>query len=291
MKLVFIHGRAQEGRDREEVRQEWISALTAGLDKSRLKLPIDPSQIVLPYFGDRLFELTKNLGKIDAEAIARGSPTSDPILAFQAEALEDIRKSAGISDAEVQGQVEGEVAAKGPENWPWVLAIVRAIDRFRPGTSADAIKLILRDVYVYCTRRGVADAIDEIVREDIVPEPMVVVAHSLGTVVAYNILRNDPRPLRVRKLVTVGSPLSIRAVRKNLVPLKSPKTDAWFNAFDSRDIVALNPLDSANFPVVPPIQNKGDIDNFTSNRHGIAGYLSDAVVAREIYQALGGTAS
>jgi hypothetical protein len=61
----------------------------------------------------------------------------------------------------------------GPENWPWVLAIVRAIDRFRPGTSADAITLILRDVYVYCTRHGIADAIDEIVRADIVPEPTV----------------------------------------------------------------------------------------------------------------------
>ena len=110
-------------------------------------------------------------------------------------------------------------------------------------------------------------------------------AHSLGTVVAYNILRNDPRSLQMRKLVTVGSPLAIRAVRRSLVPLKSPKADAWFNAFDPRDIVALNPLDAANFPVVPEIENKGDVDNFTDNRHGIGGYLSDPVVAREIYLA------
>jgi hypothetical protein len=288
MRLVFIHGRAQEGRNPEDVRQEWISALKGGLDKSGLKLPVDPSRIVLPYFGDRLFNLTKNLGEIDEAAIARGSPAIDPILAFQADALEDIRKSAGISDADVQALVEGDATARGPENWPWVVAIVRAIDRWRPGTSADAIKLLLRDVYVYCTRRGVADAIDEVVRAEIVPEPTVVVAHSLGTVVAYNILRNDPRSLQVRKLVTVGSPLAIRAVRKNLVPLKSPKTEAWFNAFDPRDIVALNPLNAANFPVVPEIENKGDVNNFTDNRHGIAGYLTDPEVAREIYDALGG---
>jgi hypothetical protein len=239
MRLVFIHGRAQEGRNPEDVRQEWISALKGGLDKSGLKLPVDPSAIVLPYFGDKLFNLTKNLGEIDDTAIARGSPAIDPILAFEAVALEDIRQSAGISDAEVQALVEGEATSRGPENWPWVLAVVRAIDRWRPGTSANAIELLLRDVYVYCTRRGVADAIDEIVRAEIVPEPTVVVAHSLGTVVAYNILRNDPRSLQVRKLVTVGSPLAIRAVRRNLVPLKSPKTEAWFNAFDPRDIVAL----------------------------------------------------
>ena len=285
MRLVFIHGRAQEGRNSEEVRQEWISALKVGLNKSGLTLPIDPSAIVLPYFGDKLFDLTKDLSKIDETAIARGSPTIDPILAFQAVALEDIRQNAGISDAEVQALVEGPTS-KGPENWPWVLAVVRAIDRWQPGTSADAIQLLLRDVYVYCTRRGIADAIDEIVRAEIIPEPTVVVAHSLGTVVAYNILRNDPRSLQVRKLVTVGSPLAIRAVRKNLVPLKSPKTEAWFNAFDPRDIVALNPLNAANFPVVPEIENKGDVDNFTDNRHGIAGYLNDATVAREIYHGL-----
>jgi hypothetical protein len=102
MRLVFIHGRAQEGRNPEDVREEWISALEGGLDKSGLKLPVDPSEIVVPYFGDKLFNLTKNLSKIDETAISKGSPAIDPILAFQAEALEDIRRSAGISDAEVQ---------------------------------------------------------------------------------------------------------------------------------------------------------------------------------------------
>jgi pimeloyl-ACP methyl ester carboxylesterase len=283
MKMVFIHGRAQEGRDREELRQEWISALNAGLGKYNLTLPIDASEIVLPYFGDTLFDLTKNLGKIDATAIARGNPASDPVIAFQAEALEEIRRGAKISDSDVQAELAGEAIAQGPENWPWVHAVVHAIDKWRPGTSAEAISLILRDVYVYCTRRGVADAIDEIVRDAIVPEPTVIVAHSLGTVVAYNVLRNDPRTLHVRKLVTVGSPLAIRAVRRNLVPLKSPKTKAWFNAFDPRDIVALNPRDATNFPVVPEIENTGDVDNFTDNRHGIGGYLTDPVIAREIY--------
>ena len=84
MRLVCIHGRAQEGRNPEDVRQEWISALKGGLAKSNLTLPIDPSRIVLPYFGDRLFSLTKNLGKIDEEAVRprpsenRPDPRPDP---------------------------------------------------------------------------------------------------------------------------------------------------------------------------------------------------------------------
>lgn len=41
------------------------------------------------------------------------------------------------------------------------------------------------------------------------------------------------------------------------------------------------PLDPAH----PDIENKMDVHNRTSNRHGIAGYLDDKEVARRIYDA------
>ena len=62
-----------------------------------------------------------------------------------------------------------------------------------------------------------------------------------------------------------------------------------FNALDQRDVVALYPLDSVNFPLdpaVPAIENKRDVRNKTDNRHGITGYLDDAEVARRIHEAL-----
>ena len=55
---------------------------------------------------------------------------------------------------------------------------------------------------------------------------------------------------------------------------------------DNDDIVALYPLDGDNFDIDPPIANKTDVDNHTSNQHGIAGYLNDKEVARRIYDAL-----
>lgn len=57
---------------------------------------------------------------------------------------------------------------------------------------------------------------------------------------------------------------------------------SWYNAFDRRDVVALYALDSQNFSIKPPIENKGTVDNFTDNRHGIAGYLEDIDVAFKI---------
>jgi hypothetical protein len=37
---------------------------------------------------------------------------------------------------------------------------------------------------------------------------------------------------------------------------------------------------------MPPIENKGDVLNFTANRYGIEGYLIDPVVARQIVRGL-----
>jgi hypothetical protein len=288
LKLVFIHGRAQEHKTSGSLRAEWLDALKNGLADQDLRLPIPESSVAAPYYGDKLFSLTESLGQIETDAIARGGAVTDPMLAFEAEVLEELRQKAGISDEAVQAEFGDDPSPKGAENWRWVQAIVRAIDRWSPGVSNASLKLILRDVYVYINRSGIAAEVDEIVTQAITTEPLVVVAHSLGTVVAYNILRRDPRVLDVAQLITVGSPLGIEGIKRQLRPLRSPPVGGWFNGYDPRDIVALNPLDGANFPVTPSVENKGDVDNFTDNRHGIAGYLSDRAVARRIYRAVGG---
>jgi hypothetical protein len=106
--------------------------------------------------------------------------------------------------------------------------------------------------------------------------------------VGYNVLCRADLGAAVRRYVTVGSPLGVRAISRKLdKPLRMPPgvTD-WSNAMDDRDVVALCPLDGAYFPISPPIRNKCDVDNFTSNRHGIEGYLSDPDVARWIHRGL-----
>jgi hypothetical protein len=68
--------------------------------------------------------------------------------------------------------------------------------------------------------------------------------------------------------------------------MKSPACiDGWYNALDDRDVVALYALRPVRFPL-EDIENKIDVDNFTRNRHGIEGYLSDPEVAERIHRAL-----
>ena len=80
---------------------------------------------------------------------------------------------------------------------------------------------------------------------------------------------------------------SLRAVSSKLGLAENPAgREGWYNAYDERDIVALNPLDDAHFPADPGVVNHGGVRNHTSNRHGIVGYLDDASVATRLAQAL-----
>src|SRR5262249_95546 len=137
-------------------------------------------------------------------------------------------------------------------------------------------------------RPGVRDEIDQIVRRTMpTSQEFILVGHSLGTVVTYGILHRDDDKFKVPQYVTLGSPLALTHIQAPFQPLRHPECGShWYNAMDSRDAVAIYPLASPHFNVTPQIENKTDVDNFTSNRHGIAGYLADKDVAKRIYDSL-----
>jgi hypothetical protein len=101
------------------------------------------------------------------------------------------------------------------------------------------------------------------VRQAIEPDvPTVVVSHSLGTVVAYSLLRRDGAASRwvVPLFVTLGSPLAVTAIRDGLAPTDYPQcVGRWFNAMDDRDVVSLYPLTREHFPIDAEIENKTDV--------------------------------
>lgn len=285
--LVFVHGRAQHGKDALALKQEWIISLKAGLAKSGLTLPILDDQIRFPYYGDTLDQMVKGTPADDAvDIVVRGVPLSSGEEVFFKEYLTELKQRADIPDEALRG-LPGE---RGPLNWGWVQAILSVLDKSVPFASAAGVALFTNDVYQYLHRKDLRTVMDDGVRSAFLPgSEAVVVSHSLGTVVAYNVLKNEPprADLKVPLFVTLGSPLAISAVKSKLQPVSHPKTvGRWFNAMDERDVVSLYPLTSDHFAVFPPIENMTTVENFTENRHGISGYLSDKEVARRIHEAL-----
>lgn len=295
--LVFVHGRAQEGKDSIALKQEWIAAWKKGLAKSDLQMPIDESQIRFPYYGDTLVQMAGGLSTEEAAQIqVRGQQGNEAAIpaeqaAFVFAYLEEVQKETGITDAQVTAQLVEAVRERGVLNWGWVQGLLSMIDKV-PGASSLSVAMFTNDVYKYLKMPGIRSAMDAGVRSAFTPGiESVVVSHSLGTVVAYNVLNRDasePEPaLKVPLFITLGSPLALRTVKKEVRPIRRPACAAkWFNAMDERDVVALFPLTMAHFETEPAIENKTDVDNDTANRHGISGYLGDAEVARRIYDAL-----
>ena len=288
--LVFVHGRSQQGKDPAALKQVWIDAWKAGLEKGGLEMPITDQDIRFPFYGDTLAGLTEGLSPAEvARIVIKGDNVDSLETQFIRAMLMEIQMQSGVTDEQVREIADGPVE-KGILNWEWVQNILEAIDTHVPGASGASLALATRDVYKYLNHEGIQGIIDQGVANAITPGvETVVVGHSLGTVVTYNLLKNQgqEKGRKVPSYITLGSPLAVKAIKQKVSPIKHPAcVGNWFNAMDERDIVALYPLDSDHFAIDPAIENKLDVDNPTVNRHGITGYLSDAVVARRIHDAL-----
>ena len=289
--LVFVHGRSQQNKDAVALKREWLDAFSEGLKASGLQLPLSDAAVHFPYYGDTLMALVNDVPPEEVpDIVVKGTNAGVDELRFAGAILDEIRNQVGLTDQDVLDQADQQIVQKGPLNWAWVQAILRTIDRRVPHGSGASIALFTKDVYQYLRNQGVRDAIDDGVRKAIPFKPTVVVAHSLGSVVAYSLLRRDGelKGWDIPVLVTVGCPLAVTMIKDSLAPRQHPKcVGDWFNARDDRDVVALYPLDQPHgWGVIPTIANKNDVKNPTDNRHGIAGYLSDPVVARKIYDAI-----
>ena len=285
-KILFVHGRAQGGRTADAIKAEWLKALREGLgDRASI---LDGRVVDLPFYGDELDRFVKEAAAaLPADLNVRGDVAGiDPeFLQFQYEMFEEARRQEGLSEAQVMANMEGDHLDRGPLNWRWVQAIMRTLNRI-PGLDGDLIERFTRDVWIYLNRTLVRKTVNKIVGDRIGGGGLVVVAHSLGTVVAFDILREAAGP-DVRLFLTMGSPLGIDAIRKRVSPIRHPPVArAWYNARDTRDVVSLYPLSPSYFAVSPAINNYDRVRNRSDNAHHISGYLNDTTVAEQIYNAL-----
>jgi hypothetical protein len=176
------------------------------------------------------------------------------------------------------------------------------VDRYVPGVSAAVLLTLTRDVYAVlhddAVRRVVEAGLADALAGD---EPAVVVAHSLGSVVAYPVLAGRVPGPEVPLLLTPGSPLGIRAVREALqarAPLAFPaQVGRWVSPRDPRDLLALHDLTPGVFPLpagspgieAPRVTNRAPGFHAAAYRldDGTwAGYLALPEVAEPVGEAL-----
>jgi hypothetical protein len=291
MRIILVHGINQQGKSEAAIKAEWLPHLTRGLGRDA----VEAIDITAPFYGDKLHDLTANPDSIAIAQGPNGQPDADEA-AFLASGLAETASAAGIGARAIETEqrtMMRETGDVGEQSFVMnrrFNAIVRLIEKVSPLHGTFVMRL-LKQANAYLKKAGVGTKIDEIVQPVLAAGPAVIVAHSLGTVVSFKLLRAMAAagtPVEVPLFVTVGSPLPLAAVQAALGPEFGlpPGVTRWLNAVDPDDFIALGRgLDVTTF--ADGIENVVDIDNDPDNAHAISGYLADPRVAQAIAEAAG----
>ncbi|MEU0437894.1 serine peptidase [Streptomyces sp. NPDC006290] len=214
-----------------ELAQDWAGRLAAGYRDGGLG-HMTPPRVHAAYYADLLN---------DDEEEQSALHELDDLGPAETELLMSWLRAAGLPEEPSEGQAWG------------TMPIRQALDWFarRGGTSADLLARIavalLPEVYKYLSSPTRRTAARQVVAEAIQTSgARVVVAHSLGSIVAYEALHAFPLP-QIDFLLTLGSPLGLPGgVFESLDPAprngrgsRPPGLTRWVNIADPGDLVAV----------------------------------------------------
>lgn len=287
MQLVFIHGMGQQDKNPVALKEAWEKALLTAWTKAGLAKPV--YALEMPFYGKLLNDMVEEVRGSPESVVARGGGGAGTFSPLEEAMIRQMAAKAGITDAQVRAEIGQEVVARGPLNWEWLQGLARLLEQSVPGLGDLGLGFV-RQVDAYLTRPHIRDAVDDLVRPSLLRGATVMVAHSLGTIVAYRLLRAIGDAAKMPLFVTLGSPLGIDVVKQRLKPpaLKVPAgVTKWLNGTDERDYVALHSrLDRDTF--ADGIENLSDIHNRESDAHIIVDYLADSRVMKRIHAVLAG---
>lgn len=308
-RLVFVHGIG--GQRRPEIdRQRWASALAQGARQaghSKAAASLVDGSLTEVIFADysNLFQAPYSQGWGDVTADEEEAQVLVDLLAAVIETHTSApHRSADAALARALAQLRPRGDAQGGGD-----PIRRAVNAAttvlgagpwkRAGQWASG-KLLVRDlaqVARYLARhepdhekRTLDARIREAVGEAFGSGPAVVIAHSLGSVVCFEALHE--KNIDIPLMVTLGSPLAMRAVVWPRIAPRPPSTPAnvmrWLNYWDRDDIIMARPILELDFAPnasgVVPVSARIDSDGIWV--HTATKYLSKADVAGPIMETI-----
>lgn len=235
-KIVGVHGIGHQFSGAHTLRNEWLPALQDGLERAGCKLE-SPDDFACAFYGD----LFRPAGKAAMLPAYDESDVTDP---WEQDLLAEWWREAARIDPRVRAP-GANTKAYAPDV---VQKALRALSQspFFADIAESVLIFDLKQVRRYLNEPDVRHAARECVKQAISPQTRVVVAHSLGSVIAYEALCAHPAS-QVDVFVTLGSPLGIRnLIFDKLDPgpqaglgMWPPGVKHWVNIADSGDVVAL----------------------------------------------------
>ncbi|WP_405958494.1 hypothetical protein [Streptomyces phaeochromogenes] len=286
--VVGVHGIGKQVLGEDTLRQQWLPALNDGLKRADATQRLVESDVTMAFYGD--------LFRPDGEYLAVGDPvytSKDVEAGFETELLLAWWQAAADSDSAVVSPSSQDTLAATPKS---VQAALRALSgsRFFAGVALRAMVFDLKQVHRYLLDPDLRAQARGRVADQIGDDTRVVVAHSLGSVVAYEALCSRPGH-QVRALVTIGSPLGIPHLilhRLEPAPLQlggqprgvwpGEEQLVWTNLAEDGDVVALV---KDLRPAFGPDTRCARVHN-GSHAHDAAAYLTDRLCGQAIKDGL-----
>ncbi|MGI5380519.1 hypothetical protein ACQEV2_41145 [Streptomyces sp. CA-251387] len=287
-RVVAVHGIGKQVLGEETLLTEWWPAMADGLRRAGEDGAVARSDVAMAFYGD----VFRPAGQL----LAVGDPryrAADVGEGFERELLLAWWRAAAETDPAVVPPDAADTLVTTPRS---VQAALRALSasRFFAGVALRAMVFDVKQVHRYLLDPGVRAQARGRVLAALGEDTRVVVAHSLGSVVAYEALCARPGH-QVRALVTLGSPLGIPNLILHRLEPKPQELGgtargiwpggerlAWTNLADQDDVVALVK------DLRPAFGNavRSALVHNGSHAHDATAYLTDALCGRAIVAGL-----
>ncbi len=271
-KVVFLHG---VGSGDPEM--DWLTALNGGLFQ-RGYGSLQQTDVIAPRYNDLLLDPDSSapLPKVTYK------PKDDGASRHQYE----------LRQARIQRQLQKDPAVKA-------YGLGKLPDAFAHHGGAALVKAApgpLKAVRNYVTNDGIRGAVLGRILQELggVRGEIVLVAHSLGSVIAIDLLDHLPDDVHVRRFVTIGSPAHSQALHRGADRLlkKFPyaRVDDWSNFVCPWDPVSVGRGLASLFPAAQDFQVR--LDDLNAAKVAVAGahdsvrYLRHEAIAGVIGDAL-----
>jgi hypothetical protein len=274
-RLIGVHGIGYKFCTREEILQEWAPALAGGIEWALDgRRPISAPDLDIAFYG-RLFRAAPESSP--GAGTSKGASThsdaeewadlDEDELDELAEAVREIVPAADLARAEAEPD-------KSLVYLPAPLApLVGAVERTFPGAGRLVLRTV-RQVRKYLLDPQLKQEVDRITA-DAAASSHVLIGHSLGSVVAYEFVRQHPD--HEVSLLTIGSPLGLKVIRRRLPP--GPPPARWINVRDRHDPVTAAGTLARWYPGVA----EGWASN-GSDAHAAKRYLSSKAVGKALVE-------
>lgn len=252
--ILLVHGRGMQDRDSIAMREQWLGALRSGASTLTRQPTIEDGDVRVVWYADALDPRSSDGCDYDrGDLRAKRGATMDP----------DFKQFATLV-----GNFFGAITSLAGDSED--LAQLRAL-------SADAA--FLSDARKRCASEARLGAAIDRARRD--GRPIILVAHSLGAVMAYDHLSARSDSGVVSEFVTIGSMAGASAIRSLLIGEDSAATFAvprsvvdWTNIRHTGDDLA-TPLGVGKDLLTPPPADEPD-------PHEMIGYLRGTTTARAV---------